>query len=556
MSMLTEEAGEQGEHTLKRSLGAVNLVTLGIGAVIGAGIFVLTGQAAALYAGPAVALSFVLAGITCAFAGLCYSEFASIIPIAGSAYTYGYATLGEFVAWIIGWDLVLEYAFGASTVASGWSGYFNSLLQQFGIYIPPQLTASTGTHLVFYQHQWMPLMSLPPGVSDAGLPHATAAFNLLAMAIVMVITVILVIGIKESANFNSAIVFIKLSVVGIFLVVGGYYLIRHPELAKMNWHPFIPPKDADGNFGWGGISKGASRIFFAYIGFDAVSTAAQEAKKPQRDMPIGILGSLAICTILYIMVSMVLTGLVSYKTLNVGAPVALGIDATGVSWGALLVKIGAVFGLATVMLVMLLGQTRVFYSMSKDGLLWKWASAVHPRFRTPWITTIVFGIFAAVFPAFLPIGRLADLVNIGTLLAFTIVCAGVWVLRVRHPELHRPFKTPFVPLVPILGMGSALFLMSRLAAITWEVMIGWLIFGLIIYFRLLREAQQGAEAGQGAGGGLSGESSEQKATASLCGRPFCLQRLGRSGVTRWFLRRIRRMRARVLWRCPERWIAR
>ena len=482
MSMLTEEAGEQGEHTLKRSLGAVNLVTLGIGAVIGAGIFVLTGQAAALYAGPAVALSFVLAGITCAFAGLCYSEFASIIPIAGSAYTYGYATLGEFVAWIIGWDLVLEYAFGASTVASGWSGYFNSLLQQFGIYVPPQLTASTGTHLVFYQHQWLPLMSLPPGVSDAGLPHATAAFNLLAMAVVMVITVILVIGIKESANFNSAIVFIKLSVVAIFLVVGGYYLIRHPELAKMNWHPFIPPKDANGNFGWGGISKGASRIFFAYIGFDAVSTAAQEAKKPKRDMPIGILGSLLICTILYIMVSMVLTGLVSYKTLNVGAPVALGIDATGVSWGALLVKIGAVFGLATVMLVMLLGQTRVFYSMSKDGLLWKWASAVHPRFRTPWITTIVFGIFAAVFPAFLPIGRLADLVNIGTLLAFAIVCAGVWVLRVRHPELHRPFKTPFVPLVPILGMGSALYLMSRLAAITWEVMIGWLIFGLIIYF--------------------------------------------------------------------------
>jgi APA family basic amino acid/polyamine antiporter len=319
-------------------------------------------------------------------------------------------------------------------------------------------------------------------VSDAGLPHVTAAFNLIAMAIVMAITVILVIGIKESANFNSAIVFIKLTVVAIFLVVGGYFLIRHPQVAKMNWHPFIPPKDASGNFGWGGISKGASRIFFAYIGFDAVSTAAQEAKKPQRDMPIGILGSLAICTVLYILVSMVLTGLVSYKTLNVGAPVAVGIDATGVSWGALLVKIGAIFGLATVMLVMLLGQTRVFYSMSKDGLLWKWASAVHPKFRTPWITTIVFGIFAALFPAFLPIGRLADLVNIGTLLAFTIVCAGVWVLRVRHPELHRPFKTPLVPLVPALGIVSALFLMSRLAAITWEVMIGWLIFGLLIYF--------------------------------------------------------------------------
>jgi APA family basic amino acid/polyamine antiporter len=298
----------------------------------------------------------------------------------------------------------------------------------------------------------------------------------------MVITTILVIGIKESANFNSVIVFIELSVVGIFLAIGGYFLFRHPEVAHANWHPFIPPRDAAGNFGWNGIAKGASRIFFAYIGFDAVSTAAQEAKKPQRDMPIGILGSLFICTILYILVSMVLTGLVSYRTLNVAAPVALGIDATGISWGSMLVKIGAVFGLATVMLVMLLGQTRVFYSMSKDGLFWKWASAVHPKFRTPWITTIVFGIFAAVFPALLPISRLADLVNIGTLLAFTIVCAGVWVLRVRHPEMHRPFKTPLVPLVPILGIVSAGYLMCQLAAITWEVMIGWLIFGLIIYF--------------------------------------------------------------------------
>ena len=480
--MLTQEAAEQGEHTLKRSLGAVNLITLGIGAVIGAGIFVLTGQAAARYAGPAVALSFVLAGFTCAFAGLCYAEFASIIPIAGSAYTYGYATLGELVAWIIGWDLVLEYAFGAATVASGWSGYFNSLLQQWGIYIPPQLTASTGTPLVFYQHQWLPVMSLPPGVSDAGLQHATGFINLIAMGVVMLITAILVIGIKESANFNSAIVIIKLGIVGVFLAIGGYFLFKHPEVAKMNWHPFIPPKDANGNFGWGGIPKGASRIFFAYIGFDAVSTAAQEAKNPQRDMPIGILGSLGVCTVLYILVSMVLTGLVSYKTLDVGAPVALGIDATGVSWGSMLVKIGAVFGLATVMLVMLLGQTRVFYSMSKDRLLPKWASAIHPKFRTPWITTIVFGAFAAIMPAFLPIDRLADLVNIGTLLAFTIVCAGVWVLRVRHPDLKRPFKTPFVPFVPALGIISAVYLMSQLAAITWEVMIGWLLFGLVIYF--------------------------------------------------------------------------
>ena len=482
MSMLSMEAGEEGEHTLKRSLGALNLITLGIGAVIGAGIFVLTGQAAALHAGPSVALSFVLAGLTCAFAGLCYAEFASIIPIAGSAYTYGYATLGELVAWIIGWDLCLEYAFGAATVASGWAGYFNSLLQQLHIYIPPQLTATTGTKLVFYQQQWLPLMSLPPGVNSTGLPHATGSFNLIAFLIVMVITAILVIGIKESANFNSAIVIVKLGIVGIFLVVGGYFLFQHPAVASANWHPFIPPADGHGNFGWGGIPTAAASIFFAYIGFDAVSTAAQEAKNPQRDMPIGILGSLVVCTLLYILVSLVLTGLVSYKTLNVAAPVALAIDATGVTWGSMLVKIGAVFGLATVMLVMLLGQTRVFFSMSRDGLLPKWASAIHPRFRTPWITTIVFGAFAAIMPAFLPIENLSQLVNIGTLLAFTIVCAGVWVLRVRHPGMERPFKTPLVPLVPILGMVTALYLMTRLAFITWAVMIGWLLIGLIIYF--------------------------------------------------------------------------
>src|SRR5271166_537699 len=482
MSMLSQEACEEGEHTLRRSLGALNLITLGIGAVIGAGIFTLTGQAAALHAGPAVALSFVLAGITCAFAGLCYAEFASIIPIAGSAYTYGYATLGELVAWIIGWDLCLEYAFGAATVASGWAGYFNSLLQQMHIYIPPQFTATTGTTLVFYQQQWLPLMSLPPGVSGAGLPHVTGFCNLIAVAIVMVITTILVIGIKESANFNSAIVIVKLGIVGVFLVVGGYFLFTHPQVARLNWHPFIPPTDAHGNFGWGGIPTAAASIFFAYIGFDAVSTAAQEARNPKRDMPIGILGSLVVCTFLYILVSLVLTGLVSYKTLNVSAPVALAMDATGVSWGSMLVKIGAVFGLATVMLVMLLGQSRVFYSMSKDGLLPKWASAIHPKFRTPWITTIIFGAFAAIMPAFLPIENLSQLVNIGTLLAFTIVCAGVWVLRVRHPKMERPFKTPLVPLVPILGMITALYLMSRLSRLTWEVMIGWLLFGLIIYF--------------------------------------------------------------------------
>ena len=482
MSLLSNEACEEGEHTLKRSLGALNLITLGIGAVIGAGIFTLTGQAAALHAGPAVALSFVLAGLTCAFAGLCYAEFASIIPIAGSAYTYGYATLGEMVAWIIGWDLTLEYAFGASTVASGWAGYFNSLLQQLGIVIPPAFTTTTGNVLVKYQGIWMDKMSLPPGVGDAGLAHTTGICNLIAVFIVLVVTTILVIGIKESANFNSAIVIIKVGIVGVFLVIGGMFLFHHPQIASANWHPFVPPPDGRGNFGWGGIPVAAASIFFAYIGFDAVSTAAQEAKNPQRDMPIGILGSLVVCTILYILVSLVLTGLVSYKTLNVSAPVALAIDATGVGWGSMLVKIGAVFGLATVMLVMLLGQTRVFYSMSKDGLLPKWASAIHPKFRTPWITTIVFGSFAAIMPAFLPIDKLSELVNIGTLLAFTIVSAGVWILRVRHPEMHRPFKTPLVPLVPFLGIVSALFLMSRLSAITWEVMIVWLLIGLVIYF--------------------------------------------------------------------------
>jgi basic amino acid/polyamine antiporter, APA family len=482
MSMLSEEAREEGEHTLKRSLGALNLVTLGIGAVIGAGIFTLTGQAAALRAGPAVALSFVLAGFTCAFAGLCYAEFASIIPIAGSAYTYGYATLGELVAWIIGWDLCLEYAFGASTVASGWAGYFNSLLQQFHIYIPPQLTATTGTTLVFYHDQWLQVMSLPPGVSADGLPHATGLFNLIAVLIVIVITTILVIGIKESANFNSAIVIVKLGIVGVFLAVGGYFLFQHPQVASANWHPFVPPPDGHGNFGWGGIPTAAASIFFAYIGFDAVSTAAQEAKNPKRDMPIGILGSLVVCTILYILVSLVLTGLVPYRTLNVSAPVALAIDATGVGWGSLLVKIGAVFGLATVMLVMLLGQTRVFYSMSKDGLLPKWASAVHPKFRTPWITTIIFGAFAAIMPAFLPIERLSELVNIGTLLAFTIVSAGVWVLRVRHPEMKRPFKTPLVPLVPILGVLVCFAMMYSLNIETWYRLVIWLAIGLAIYF--------------------------------------------------------------------------
>jgi APA family basic amino acid/polyamine antiporter len=482
LSKLLKEAKNEGEASLKRSLGPLNLVTLGVGAIIGAGIFVLTGQAAAKHAGPAVMLSFIVAGITCAFAGLCYAEFASLIPIAGSAYTYGYATLGEFVAWIIGWDLVLEYAFGAATVASGWSGYFVGLLQDLGIHIAPQLTTTPGTVLYQYHDRWMQLAALPAGVSVSGLPHVTGVFNMVAFLAIAVVTAVLVRGIEESANLNTAIVIVKLSVVGIFLVLGIGFILHHPAIAHANWTPFIPPSDGHGNFGLNGITAGAASIFFAYIGFDAVSTAAQEAKNPQRDMPIGILGSLVFCTLLYIVVSGVLTGLVNYKALNVADPVAVGIDVTGVRWGSILVKIGAVFGLATVMLVMLLGQSRVFFSMSRDGLLWKWAGVIHPKFRTPWISNIVVGTIVAFMPALLPIDRLSELVNMGTLLAFAIVCAGVWILRRRNPGLHRPFKTPLVPLVPILGIVSALYLVWTLPTLTKTVVLGWLVVGLVIYF--------------------------------------------------------------------------
>ena len=482
MAALTDEANEEGEATLKRSLGPIHLISLGIGAIIGAGIFVLTGQAAALHAGPAVSLSFVLAGITCAFAGLCYAEFASIIPIAGSAYTYGYATLGELVAWIIGWDLVLEYAFGAATVASGWSGYFVSLLQQLHIYLPPQFTTTTGNILYFYGGRWQEPAAIPATVALTSLQHATGIFNLVAFVAVLIVTGVLIVGIQESATLNSIIVGVKLTVVVIFLVLGTWYLLHHGAIAKANWHPFIPPVDRSGAYGWNGIAAGAASVFFAYIGFDAVSTAAQEARNPQRDMPIGILGSLVICTGLYIAVSLVLTGLVNYKALNVADPVALGIDATGITWGSLLVKIGAVFGLGTVMLVMLLGQSRVFFSMSRDGLLPRWASAIHPKFRTPYISTAIVGVIVAFLPAVLPIDKLSQLVNIGTLLAFTIVCAGVWVLRRKNPELARPFRTPLVPLVPILGILSAFYLMLKLPLLTWSVLLIWLVVGLAIYF--------------------------------------------------------------------------
>jgi APA family basic amino acid/polyamine antiporter len=479
-----DEGSETGEHSLKRALGPINLVTLGIGAVIGAGIFVLTGSAAALYAGPAIVLSYVLAGIACIFAGLCYAEFASMIPIAGSAYTYGYATLGELIAWIIGWDLILEYAFGAATVASGWSSTLVAFLQDYGINLPPKICDVPGALWVMVDGRWGPAstFNLPPE-QLAALPHTTTTFNLVAFLATMAVTTILIIGIRESANFNTGIVFVKLTAVLTFIAVALPFVLKHPDIAHANWKVFLPPNAGTfGAYGWSGVFRGAAVVFFAYIGFDAVSTAAQEARKPQKDMPIGILGSLVICTFLYIVVSGLLTATVHYSRLNIGAPVSLAIRETGVKWGSYVVNAGALAGLSTVMLVMLLGQSRVFYSMAHDGLLWKWAGDIHPRFRTPWKTTAVVGLVAAIFGSLVPIGSLGQMVSIGTLLAFVIVCAAVLILRVRRPDLERPFRTPWVPVVPILGIVVSLGLMASLNFITWVRLVVWLIIGLVIYF--------------------------------------------------------------------------
>ncbi|MCX8107878.1 MAG: amino acid permease [Verrucomicrobiae bacterium] len=487
------QAEALADQRLHRALGPVNLVTLGIGAIIGTGIFVLTGTVAAKNAGPAVILSFVLAGIASIFAALCYSEFASLVPLSGSAYTYGYATLGELFAWIIGWDLILEYAVGAITVAIGWSGYICSFLRDIGIQIPPELSAARGTELIDLPAAVAATLKLKAGwqvfsdelgrqliaagVDLSTLGRTTAVFNLPAVFIVFVVTALLVVGVRESAAVNNVIVLVKVSVILLF-IIGAVHAVN-----PSNWVPFIPENTGvREHFGWTGVMAGAGIVFFAYIGFDAVSTAAQEARNPQRDMPIGIIGSLLVCTVLYILVSAVATGVVPYKQLDVPDPIALAADRAGLGWMSSLIKLGAIAGLSSVILVMLYGQSRVFWAMSRDGLLPPFVHKVHPRFRTPWITSIVTGVLVAFFAALLPVREAGSLCSIGTLLAFVIVSVGILVLRVRHPELRPGFRAPAIWFVAPMGALSSLYLMVSLPWTTWVRLIVWFAIGMIVYF--------------------------------------------------------------------------
>ena len=455
LSMLQADADKAA---LKRALGPWQLIALGIGAIIGAGIFTLTGVAAATAAGPAVTLSFVACALGCAFAGICYSEFATMIPIAGSAYTYAYATMGELLAWIIGWDLVLEYAVGAATVSIGWSSTLISILHDFGIELPPSLIASP----------WQPVV-LPSGETVYGI------INLPAVLIVIVISLLLIRGIQESARTNAVIVALKVAVVVLFIALGWAYI------STANYTPYIPPR-VNGQFGWAGVLTGAGIVFFAFIGFDAVSTAAQEARNPQKDMPIGIIGSLVLCTVLYILYAHVLTGVVNYKDLNVAAPLAVAVDRLPYPVVGKAMKIGSLLGLTSVMLVMLLGQSRVFFSMSKDGLLPPLFSKVHPKFRTPYLSNILLMVFVAAFAGFAPIALVGNMTSIGTLFAFVIVCGGIIVMRRTQPNLPRPFKTPFVPVVPAIGVLLNLGLMMGLGVDNWLRLVVWLAIGLAIYF--------------------------------------------------------------------------
>ncbi|NUO75997.1 MAG: amino acid permease [Lysobacter sp.] len=453
------EGSLQGEVTLKRSLTSTQLVMLGIGAVIGAGIFVLSGHAAANHAGPAVVLSFIIAGVACALAGLCYAEFAAMLPVSGSAYSYSYATLGEFVAWFIGWNLVLEYMFAASTVAVGWSGYLNSFLEHFGLGLPASLAAA------------------PLNVVDGAIVYTGGIVNLPAVAIIAAISGLCYVGITQSAFVNSIIVAIKIVVIAAFVGFAAKYV--NPD----NWVPFIPENQGPGKFGIDGVIRGASVVFFAYIGFDAVSTAAGEAKNPQRDMPIGILGSLVICTIIYIIVAGVLTGLLPYTELGTPKPVATALETyPALAWLKMVVELGAIAGLSSVILVMLMGQPRIFYTMSQDGLLPKFFAKVHPKFQTPYVGTVIVGVFAAVLAGFLPIGLLGEMVSMGTLLAFATVCVGVLILRSTRPDLPRPFRVPLAVIVCPLGAAICLYLFSKPFAEHWKVMTSWTALGMLIYF--------------------------------------------------------------------------